>query len=83
MEYKERLQVKRLKLPTIAYRRLSGDKIDAYKIDENIYDNKVTSETEWLQATLVEQATRPHCLKMGKDLFKKKTISKPVFEHME
>ena len=38
--YKERL--KKLKLPTLVYRRLRGDMIEVYKILHGIYDMKVS-----------------------------------------
>jgi len=37
--YKDRL--KRLKLPTLKYRRIRGDMIEVYKILTNKYDNRV------------------------------------------
>jgi hypothetical protein len=40
MEYPDRL--KKLKMPTLKYRRLRGDMIEAFKIITGIYDNEVT-----------------------------------------
>ena len=39
LTYKDRL--KRLKLPTLKYRRIRGDMIEVYKILTNIYDSGV------------------------------------------
>ena len=41
LSYSERL--KKLKLPTLAYRRARGDMIEVYKIVTDIYDPKTTS----------------------------------------
>ena len=40
MEYPDRL--KKLKMPTLKYRRLRGDMIETFKIITGIYDNEVT-----------------------------------------
>ena len=41
LSYSERL--KKLKLPTLAYRRARGDMIEVYKIVTDIYDPKTTN----------------------------------------
>ena len=41
LSYPERL--KKLKLPTLAYRRIRGDMIETYKIIKGVYDNQSTS----------------------------------------
>jgi hypothetical protein len=41
MEYPDRL--KKLKMPTLKYRRLRGDMIETFKIITGIYDNEVTA----------------------------------------
>ena len=41
LSYSERL--KKLKLPTLAYRRARGDMIEVYKIVPDIYDPKTTN----------------------------------------
>ena len=71
MEYEKGLQ--RLKLLTVAYRRLRSDMIDAY-INAYVYNNKITTEMVSLQVThdQVEWTTRGHCLK----IWELKTYSK-------
>ena len=41
LSYEERLT--KLKLPSLSYRRLQGDMIEAFKIAHNIYDPVTTS----------------------------------------
>ena len=43
MEYPDKL--KKLKMPTLRYRRLRGDMIETFKIITGIYDNEVTEGT--------------------------------------
>ena len=40
LDYQSRLE--KLKLPSLAYRRLRGDLIETYKINKNIYNPRVT-----------------------------------------
>jgi len=42
LEYEDRLR--KLKLPTLVYRRLRGDMIETFKVLNGIYDNSVTNE---------------------------------------
>ena len=42
LSYEERL--KKLKLPTLKYRRLRGDMIEVYKILHGVYDKRVRTE---------------------------------------
>ena len=57
--YKDRL--KRLKLPTVKYRRIRGDMIEVYKILTNKYDNRVNLYLEKQQDSI----TRGHSLKLA------------------
>ena len=43
LEYEERLR--KLKLPTLKYRRMRGDMIETFKIITGIYDKRVTKVT--------------------------------------
>ena len=61
MDYPNRL--KKLKMPTLKYRRLRGDMIDVYKIINGIYDYKVV--TGFFELSDVEQ-TRGHNKKLRK-----------------
>ena len=56
LTYKDRL--KRLKLPTLKYRRIRGDMIEVYEILTNKYDNRVNFYLEKLQDSI----TRGHSL---------------------
>jgi len=58
LTYKDRL--KRLKLPTLKYRRIRGDVIEVYKILTNKYDSRVNLYLEKQQDTI----TRGHSLKI-------------------
>ena len=42
LEYGERLR--KLKLPTLKYRRMRGDMIETFKIITGIYDKRVTKD---------------------------------------
>ena len=75
LEYEERL--KRLKLPTLAYRRLRGDLIEVYKIMSGKYDSDVC---EGLIARRVEERSTGHPLKIFKER-PKKDIRKYGFPH--
>ena len=48
--YKDRL--KRLKLPTLKYRRIRGDMVEVYKILTNKYDSRVNSYLEKQQDSI-------------------------------
>lgn len=62
MNYSERL--KKLKLPTLKYRRLRGDMIETYKIISGIYDTEVTNGMlEQIEST----RTRGHSYKLKKN----------------
>ena len=58
LTYKDRL--KRLKLPTLKYRRIRGDMIEVYKILTNKYDSGVNLYLEKQQ----DNITRGHSLKL-------------------
>ena len=58
LTYKDRL--KRLKLPTLKYRRITGDMIEVYKILTNKYDSRVNLYLEKQQ----DNITRGHSLKL-------------------
>ena len=55
-----RTSLKRLKLPTLKYRRVRGDKIEVYKIFTNKYDSRVNLYTEKQQDSI----TRGHSLQL-------------------
>ena len=63
IEYKERLR--KLKLPTLAYRRLRGDMTELYKILTEKYDAAVSSNFVTLRVN--ESDTRGHHLKIFKE----------------
>ena len=57
-KYEDRL------IPTLKYRRLSGDMIEVYKILHGVYDEQVTAEL----LNVTDQArTHGHSLKLSKD----------------
>ena len=58
--YEERL--KTLNLPTLEYRRIRGDMIEAFKITHNIYDHRVTENL----LKLDKKSTRNHGYKLEK-----------------
>ena len=66
LTYKERLT--RLKLPTLAFRRLRGDMIETYKILNNIYDSRVTGGLLDLYVNHIDnpERIRGHTLKLFK-----------------
>jgi len=57
LHYEERLR--RLKIPTLKYRRIRGDMIELYKIFTGKYDNNTT---EWITGKCIERQhdTRNH-----------------------
>ena len=59
LTYKDRL--KRLKLPTLKYRRIRGDMFEVYKILTNKYDSRVNLYLEKQQDSI----TRGHSLKLA------------------
>ena len=59
MEYNERL--KKLKMPTLKYRRMRGDMIEVFKIINGIYDPLTTMDMFELNTT---SNTRGHSKKM-------------------
>ena len=72
MDYPNRL--KKLKMPTLQYKRLRGDMIEVYKIINRIYDHKVV--TGFFELSDVEQ-TSGHNKKLRKlncKLIKKKLL---------
>ena len=66
LEYENRL--KKLKLPTTKYRRIRGDMIEAYKISNKIYDEKVSSNI--LKFNTTEHQTRGHNFKLERESFR-------------
>jgi len=54
LHYEERLR--RLKIPTLKYRRIRGDMIELYKIFAGKYDNNTT---EWITGKCIEKQHRP------------------------
>ena len=63
LTYKDRL--KRLKLPTLKYRRIRGDMIEVYKILTNTYDSRVNLYLEKQQDSI----TRGHSLKLANNRY--------------
>jgi hypothetical protein len=61
MEYNERL--KKLKMPTLKYRKMRGDVIEVFKIINGIYDPLTTVDMFELNAT---SNTRGHSKKIRK-----------------
>jgi hypothetical protein len=57
-------RLKRLKLPTLRFRRLRGDRIETYKILNKIYDERVTFTLFSLNSSNI---TRGHSLKLVKN----------------
>ena len=64
LTYKDR-RLKRLKLPTLKYRRIRGDMIEVYKILTNKYDSRVNLYLEKQQDSI----TRGHSLKLANNRF--------------
>ena len=62
LSYPDRL--KRLKLPTLSYRRVRNDMIEVYKIVNGIYDNKCISCLNMWQNVSHHTETRGHHLKI-------------------
>ena len=66
MPYSDRLRA--LKLPTLSYRRIRGDMIEAYKVLNGRYDNKVSKFVTLHHDVAPLSTTRGH----SKKLYKKK-----------
>ena len=64
LTYAERLR--KLKLPSLRYRRLRGDMIETYKIVSGVYDKRVTENLLPLH-TSTQHQTRGHSLKLAKN----------------
>ena len=62
LSYPERLR--KLKLPTISYRRVRGDMIELYKIINKIYDDSVTSFIEMWSDKAIRSSSRTHDKKL-------------------
>ena len=62
LTYEERLR--KLRLPTLAYRRARGDMIETFKIMKGIYDNEVTQDIFVLRE---DQRTRGHNRRIFKE----------------
>ena len=62
LPYEQRLR--ELSLPTLAYRRLRGDMIEAYKVASQVYDKSVCSNLLKFSET---RATRGHAYKLFKE----------------
>ena len=69
MPYSQRL--KKLKLPTLVYRRLRGDMIDTFKILKGFYDSECSPKLP----RAIYSGTRGHSLKLFKPSAKNKTRS--------
>ncbi len=75
MSYPERLR--RLNLPTLAFRRLRGDMIEMYKLTHGIYDNQTHRSMVDLSTT---RRTRGHSLKLRKPTCNR-DVGKYSFRH--
>ncbi len=63
LSYPERLR--RLKLPTLSYRRLRGDLIEVYKITNGLYEKECTSCLKlWSDVTTTDGQLRGHTKKL-------------------
>ena len=62
LSYPERLN--KLKLPTLAYRRVRGDLIEMFKISHNIYDSKVCTFVHMWKDSTLRSSTRTNNLKI-------------------
>ena len=67
LQYEDRL--KRLKLPSLEYRRLRGDMIETFKILNGFYDTAI-SNSLLNQANQTVQFTRGHSFKLTKQFVK-------------
>lgn len=65
LSYEDRLR--RLNIPTLAYRRLRGDMIEAYKVSTGYYDERVSDLLAYQRDHIVnDRATRGHSQKLFK-----------------
>jgi hypothetical protein len=64
LTYEERLR--KLKLPSLRYRRLRGDMIETFKIVTEIYDKRMTEDLMPINKNTFHQ-TRGHSLKLTKN----------------
>ena len=72
LSYAERLR--RLKLPTLSYRRYRGDMIEMYKISHGCYDDGATKDLlNYRSHALGERPFRGHMFTIYKDRFRKDT----------
>ena len=69
LTYEERL--KKLKLPTLAFRRVRGDMIEVYKITHEIYDKDVTSFMKFRSACTDRNSIRGHTYQLYQPPVKK------------
>ncbi len=64
MDYKDRL--KKLKLPTLIYRRMRGDMIEVFKLLNKKYDTEVSNFLPLHRTARPHSSTRGHNLKLLK-----------------
>ena len=62
LSYPERLE--KLKLPSLAYRRLRSDMIEVYKIISGIYDSDIPNILQLQSAYMARDGNRGHSLKL-------------------
>ena len=83
LTYPERL--KKLKLPTLMYRRLRGDLIEVYKIMKTIYDSTVrpvlTKQKDVATYTGLRGYTTNLYPRLGQKAIRKQSFSIRVVEH--
>ena len=62
LSYEERLR--KLKLPTLKYRRYRGDMIEIYKIASGKYDSEVTNFLKWKKDLTIRDSGRGNSMKL-------------------
>ena len=62
LSYPERLE--KLKLPSLAYRRLRSDMVDVYKAISGIYDSDIPNILQLQSAYIARDGNRGHSLKL-------------------